>query len=121
MLAALEQSIPGKLSGALGIYTNLDPDIESEFLRILGLSALPVSTQIVPRDVYAPVLFYLALEASILDKLAQDMRILQITEIGEAQEEFKTWSSGLFCYAAQKKPGAVGTYLGSKPSFAFAS
>jgi len=36
MLAALEQSIPGKLSGALGIYTNLDPDIESEFLRISG-------------------------------------------------------------------------------------
>lgn len=104
MLAALEQSIPGKLSGALGIYTNLDPDIESEFLRILGLSALPVSTQIVPRDVYAPVLFYLALEASILDKLAQDMRILQITEIGEAQEEFKRGQAGSSAMPHKRNP-----------------
>ena len=85
-LSSLEKNMPGKLSGALGIYTNLDPVIELEFLKILGLACLPVTTQIVPRDVYAPVLFYLALEASILDKLAQDMRILQITEIGEAQK-----------------------------------
>jgi len=46
------------------------------------------------------VLFYLALEASILDKLAQDMRILQITEIGEAQEEFKRGQAGSSFLAA---------------------
>lgn len=104
VISSLEKNMPGKLSGALGIYTNLEPDIELEFLKILGLACLPVTTQIVPRDVYAPVLFYLALEASILDKLAQDMRILQITEIGEAQEEFAPGQAGSSAMPHKRNP-----------------
>jgi len=50
------------------------------------------------------VLFYLALEASILDKLAQDMRILQITEIGEAQEEFKRGQAGSSAMPHKRNP-----------------
>jgi len=66
------------------------------------------------------VLFYLALEASILDKLAQDMRILQITEIGEAQEEFKRGQAGSSAMP-HKRNRCGGNVSRSKPSFAFAS
>lgn len=103
-LLSLRRNIPGKLSGALGIYTNLDPEVETSFLSILDLNQLPVTTQIVPRDTYAPILFSLSLEGSILDKLAEDMRILQMTEISEAQEEFAKGQAGSSAMPHKRNP-----------------
>jgi adenylosuccinate lyase len=104
LLHNCRNQLAGKLSGALGIYTNLDPSIEPEFLKELGLNMLPMTTQIVPRDIYAPVLFYIAMEASVLDKLAEDMRILQMTEIGESQELFSAGQAGSSAMPHKRNP-----------------
>ncbi|NPV88768.1 adenylosuccinate lyase [Coprothermobacteraceae bacterium] len=100
----LEENMPGKLSGAVGVYTNIQPEVEREFLESLGLKQLPITTQVVPRDVYAPILFAVALEGAILEKLAQDMRLLQVTEVGEAQEEFAEGQAGSSAMPHKRNP-----------------
>src|SRR2546427_5698818 len=76
----------GKLSGAVGNFAHVEPELEAEVCRELGLEAAPVSTQIVQRDRHAEFCAMLAVAAASLEKIALEVRGLQRTEILEAQE-----------------------------------
>jgi adenylosuccinate lyase len=94
----------GKLSGAVGTYAHMPPDIEEEVCAKLGLTAAPISSQIVPRDRHAQFLCALALIASSLDKFALEIRSLQRTEVGEAEEPFRTGQTGSSAMPHKRNP-----------------
>src|SRR5207302_10863554 len=85
---ALEGMRVGKLSGAVGQYAALDPDVERIACERLGLEPAPASTQILQRDRHAELLTTLAIVASSLDKFALEIRHLARTEVAEVQEPF---------------------------------
>ena len=88
LMRAKEATAVGKISGAVGAFAHLDPQVEEQVCARLGLKAAPVSTQIIQRDVYAEYLSTLAIIASSLDKFALNIRHWQRTEVREAQEKF---------------------------------
>src|SRR3954470_20339261 len=85
---ARETVAVGKISGAVGAFAHLDPEVEEKVCARLGLKAAPVSTQVIQRDRYAEYLCTLAIIASSLDKFALQIRHWQRTEVREAQERF---------------------------------
>src|SRR5438105_2670748 len=78
----------GKLSGPVGTYSHLDPQIEAEVLGALGLHVDPASTQIVQRDRHAALITAVAILGGSLERFATEIRNLQHTEIGEVMEPF---------------------------------
>jgi adenylosuccinate lyase len=86
MIRARETIATGKLSGAVGTFSFIDPGIETYVCRKLGLNPAPVSSQIVQRDRHAEYFTTLAIIASSLDKFSQEIRLLQRTEVREAEE-----------------------------------
>ena len=84
----------GKLSGPVGTYSNLEPEIENYVCKKLGLKPENVSTQIIPRDRHSQFLSTLAIIASSLERLATEIRHLQRTEIGEVAEPFGKYQKG---------------------------
>ena len=84
----------GKLSGPVGTYSNLEPEIENYVCKKLGLMPENVSTQIIPRDRHSQFLTTLAIIASSLERLATEIRHLQRTEIGEMAEPFGKYQKG---------------------------
>ena len=94
----------GKISGPVGTYSHLDPDIETEVLAELGLHADPVSTQIVQRDRHAALLAAIAILGGTLERIATEIRNLQHTEIGEVQEPFKTGQKGSSAMPHKRNP-----------------
>ncbi|MCU0306995.1 MAG: adenylosuccinate lyase [Thermoleophilia bacterium] len=94
----------GKLSGAVGTYATLPPDLEAEVMDELGLGAEPVSTQVVPRDRHAQLVQAMALAASGLDRLATEARHLQRTEVREAEEAFTAGQKGSSAMPHKKNP-----------------
>ena len=85
MVRASETVSVGKLSGAVGTFAHLAPDVEAEVCRRLGLKAAPVSTQTLQRDRHAEYLSTIAIIGSSLDKYATEIRHLQRTEVREAR------------------------------------
>jgi adenylosuccinate lyase len=81
--AALEANRVGKLSGTVGTYAAIDPDVERLACERLGLEPEPVSTQVVPRDRHAELLAALALAATSLERFATEIRHLARTEVRE--------------------------------------
>ncbi len=94
----------GKISGAVGTFAHVDPDIETEVCGQLGLAAEPVSTQVVPRDRHAELLSTLALIAASLEKVALEIRNLQRTEILEAEEPFAEGQKGSSAMPHKRNP-----------------
>jgi len=94
----------GKISGAVGVYTEINPKIEELALKKLGLKPEPVSTQIIPRDRYAELLNNLAVLASGLERIATEIRNLQRSEIGEVAEPFKSEQRGSSAMPHKKNP-----------------
>lgn len=94
----------GKLSGAVGSYTQGSPRVEAIALRRLGLKPEPVSTQVIPRDRHAALLSALALVASGLDRIATEIRNLQRTEIGELGEPFGKGQRGSSAMPHKQNP-----------------
>jgi len=94
----------GKISGAVGAYTQLGPGIEAKVLRRLGLEPEPVSTQVIPRDRHAEMLLTLALCAASLERVATEVRNLQRTEIGELAEPFGRKQRGSSAMPHKKNP-----------------
>jgi adenylosuccinate lyase len=86
--AARAQMAYGKISGAVGTHAHVPPAIEERACALLGLSAAPVSTQILQRDRHAQVIMALALLATSLEKFAIEIRHLQRTEVHEVEEPF---------------------------------
>ncbi|HEX6776169.1 MAG TPA: adenylosuccinate lyase [Methylomirabilota bacterium] len=94
----------GKISGAVGTFAHIDPDVEEEACRLLGLEAAPVSTQIVQRDRHAEFCSTLAIIAASLEKVATEIRSLQRTEILEAEEPFTEGQKGSSSMPHKRNP-----------------
>ncbi len=94
----------GKISGAVGTFAHVDPDVEEEVCRLLGLEPAPVSTQIVQRDRHAEFMSTLAISAASLEKVALEIRSLQRTEILEAEEPFAEGQKGSSAMPHKRNP-----------------
>ncbi len=94
----------GKLSGAVGNFAHVEPEVEAEVCRELGLEAAPASTQIVQRDRHAEFCAALAVAAASLEKIALEVRGLQRTEILEAQEPFGAGQKGSSSMPHKRNP-----------------
>ena len=102
--AAVEGIKVGKISGAVGGYAHLDPQVEAIALKRLGLSVDPVSTQIVQRDRHAAFFTSLALLAGGVERMATELRHLQRTEVLEAEEGFSKGQKGSSAMPHKKNP-----------------
>jgi adenylosuccinate lyase len=94
----------GKLSGAVGNFANVEPEIEDEVCRELGLTAAPASTQIVQRDRHAEFCGMLAIAGASMEKIALEVRGLQRTEVMEAQEPFGEGQKGSSAMPHKRNP-----------------
>ena len=94
----------GKISGAIGTFAHVDPDVEEEVCRLLGLEADPISTQVVQRDRHAELCGVLAIVAASLEKVAVEIRSLQRTEILEAEEPFAEGQKGSSSMPHKRNP-----------------
>src|SRR5258708_31316884 len=94
----------GKISGAVGAFAHLSPEVEERVCAKLGLKAADVSTQVIQRDRYAEYLCTLAIVASTLEKIALQVRHWQRTEVREAQEKFKTGQKGSSSMPHKRNP-----------------
>ena len=104
LLRARDAVAVGKISGAVGAFAHLDPQVEEKVCARLGLRPAPVSTQIIQRDIYAEYLCTLAVIASCLEKFALQVRHWQRTEVGEAQEKFKKGQKGSSAMPHKRNP-----------------
>jgi adenylosuccinate lyase len=104
LLRARETISTGKLSGAVGTFSFIDPSIETYVCRKLGLKPAPVSSQIVQRDRHAEYFATLAIIASSLDKFSQEIRLLQRTEVREAEEYFSPGQKGSSAMPHKRNP-----------------
>ena len=102
--AAAEDMATGKLSGAVGTYSQLDPEIEAEVMAELGLAVDSASTQIVQRDRHAAFLASIAVTGGSLERFATEVRNLQHTEIGEVQEPFRGGQKGSSAMPHKRNP-----------------
>lgn len=110
--AAKEAIRYGKISGAVGIFGNVDPKIEEFVCNRLGLKVAPVSTQIIQRDRHAQFLSALAITASSAENFATEMRNLQRTEILEVQEMFLPGQRGSSAMPHKRNPWRFETIVG---------
>lgn len=94
----------GKLSGAVGTYSNIDPVIESYVLRKLGLRPAKAATQIISRDIHAEFINVLAIIGASLEKFATEIRHLQRTEVLEAEEPFGEGQKGSSAMPHKRNP-----------------
>jgi adenylosuccinate lyase len=101
---AREVAAVGKISGAVGTYANVDPNVEAMACEELGLKPAPASTQIVQRDRHAEVLATLAILGSTLEKIALEIRGSQRTEVRELAEPFGRGQKGSSAMPHKRNP-----------------
>jgi adenylosuccinate lyase len=101
---AVEGIRVGKLSGAVGTYAEIEPEVERIACERLGLEPAPASTQILPRDRHADLLTALALAAASLEKFALEIRHLARTEVREAEEPFGKRQKGSSAMPHKRNP-----------------
>jgi adenylosuccinate lyase len=104
LAAALEEVTVGKISGAVGTHATVPPQIEEFVCEEMGLGVEPISSQIVQRDRHAHFITSLALLGSSLEKMAQEIRHLQRTEISEAFEPFAAGQQGSSAMPHKRNP-----------------
>ena len=102
--AAREGVRVGKISGAVGTYAMLSPELEKKTCDLLGLAVDPVSTQIIQRDRHAHYFTSLALAAGGVERLCVELRHLQRTEVLEAEEGFAKGQKGSSAMPHKKNP-----------------
>ncbi len=107
-LARLERAIEvisyGKISGAVGTFANVPPEVEAYACRRLGLKPAPISTQVLQRDRHAEFFATLAVIGASLEKIATEIRHLQRTEVLEAMEPFGKGQKGSSAMPHKKNP-----------------
>jgi len=94
----------GKISGAVGTYATVSPEVEKIACQKLGLTPAPISSQIIQRDRHAQFTATLAITASSLEKFATEIRSLQRTEILEVEEPFEAGQTGSSAMPHKKNP-----------------
>ncbi|HEX4468259.1 MAG TPA: adenylosuccinate lyase [Gemmatimonadaceae bacterium] len=94
----------GKLSGAVGTFGHLPPQIEEDVCRHLGLQPAPVASQVIQRDRHAELLSAIAITGASLEKFALEIRGLQKTEIGEVEEPFGRGQKGSSAMPHKRNP-----------------
>ncbi len=94
----------GKLSGAVGTYSNIDPRVEEIVCQKLGLTPAPLATQVIQRDRHAEYMTTLAIVASSFEKFATEIRNLQRTDIREAEEYFSPGQKGSSAMPHKRNP-----------------
>jgi adenylosuccinate lyase len=94
----------GKISGAVGTYATVPPEVEEKACARLGLQPAPISTQILQRDRHAQFVTTLAVIASSLDKFATELRALQKTEVHEVEEPFSSGQTGSSAMPHKRNP-----------------
>jgi adenylosuccinate lyase len=101
---ALADAAVGKISGAVGTFAHLPPDLEEAVCRRLGIGFEPVATQVVQRDRHAALLGVLAGIASSLEKFSVEFRHLARSEVREVQEEFGRGQKGSSAMPHKRNP-----------------
>src|SRR6478672_9781533 len=101
---ALETNRVGQLSGTVGTYAQVEPDVERIACERLGLEPDPLSTQVIARDRHAELLSALALAATSLDRFATEIRHLARTEVREVEEPFATGMKGSSAMPHKRNP-----------------
>ena len=101
---AREMMAVGKLSGAVGTYSNIDPFVEEYVCKKLDLKPVRLATQVIQRDRHAHFLTTLAIIGSALDKMATEIRNLQRTDIREAEEYFAPGQKGSSAMPHKRNP-----------------
>jgi adenylosuccinate lyase len=104
MERAAEDMAVGKISGAVGTFAHIGPEVETEICRRLGLHAAPISSQVIQRDRHAYYVATLATIAATLDKIATEIRGLQRTEVREAEEYFDKGQKGSSAMPHKRNP-----------------
>jgi adenylosuccinate lyase len=94
----------GKISGTVGTYATLTPEIEEKACAKLGLAPAPISNQVLQRDRHAQFVTTLAIIASSLEKFAQEIRLLQKTETREVEEPFEAGQTGSSAMPHKRNP-----------------
>jgi adenylosuccinate lyase len=102
--SAVETVSVGKISGAVGTFAHLDPEVEEKTCMLLGLKPAPVSTQVIQRDRHAMYLATLAVISGTLEKIAVEIRHLQRTEVLEAEEYFAKEQKGSSSMPHKRNP-----------------
>ena len=100
---AVHSSSFGKLSGAVGTYANISPEVEKNALELLGLNNI-LSNQVIQRDVYADAFYALASLGASCEKIALEIRHLMRTEVSEAEEPFAPGQKGSSAMPHKKNP-----------------
>ncbi|MBE5073050.1 adenylosuccinate lyase [Erythrobacteraceae bacterium E2-1 Yellow Sea] len=104
LIAAREEIATCAISGAVGTFANIDPQVEEYVAEKLGLTVEPVSTQVIPRDRHAMFFSVLAVIASSIERLAVEIRHLQRTEVLEAEEYFAPGQKGSSAMPHKRNP-----------------
>ncbi len=111
MRAAREAIAVCKLSGAVGTYSNISPDVEAHVAKALGLVAVP-ATQVVARDRHAEFLWACASLGTTIEAIAVELRHLQRTEVSEVREGFKAGQKGSSAMPHKRNPISAETLTG---------
>jgi adenylosuccinate lyase len=104
MKRAAEAVSVGKISGAVGTFAHLDPDVEAKVCERMGLKPAPISTQTLQRDRHAEYLCTISIIGCSLDKFATEIRHLQRTEVREAEEPFAAGQKGSSAMPHKRNP-----------------
>jgi len=104
LLAARREVATCAISGAVGTFAQVDPQVEAHVAKAMGLSVEPVSTQIIPRDRHAMYFATLGVVASSVERLATEIRHLQRTEVLEAEEFFSPGQKGSSAMPHKRNP-----------------
>jgi len=94
----------GKLSGAVGTFAHLEPEIESAALKSLGLEPVAIASQVIQRDRHAEFVAAIALAATSIERFATEIRHLQRSEVGEVQEPFGRGQKGSSAMPHKRNP-----------------
>ncbi len=101
---ALDEALVGQMSGPVGTYSNINPEVEKLACGYLGLKPAKFSTQVIARDIHARFIQSLAVIGSVIEQIAVELRHLQRTEVSEVEEGFREGQKGSSAMPHKKNP-----------------